>query len=185
MRINAYRSPDSRLRTGSYRVNGQEFFSIAEPTSSGILITEFRKNGEVVNQVYERGGKTDSALAKYLSTFGELEFLNVDAYERVKVDAACTKCGAERIERELDRADINLVSNVPVVPMFVCRKCGSRFYSMSDSYLRRLVENNVMLFETNEIELRKKDEVKFVNTLQEYIIRIFASKRIQKLCIKG
>ena len=185
MRIDAYRSPDSRLRTGSYRVNDEEFFSIAEPISSGILITEFKKNGEVVNQVYNKGSETEKVLAKYLDALGELELLNADAYERVKVEATCTKCGTETIERELDRADIRQVSSVPVVPMFVCRKCGSKFYSMSDAYLKRLVDNNAMLFETNEIELNKNDEVKFVHTLQEYIIRIFASKRIQKLCIKG
>ncbi|MGA3021003.1 MAG: hypothetical protein ABSD68_03585 [Candidatus Micrarchaeales archaeon] len=185
MKINVYRSPDSRLRTDGYRVNDEEFFSVAELTYSGILITEFKKNGEIVNQIYDRDNDLDNALTKHLGTFGKLEFLDVDAYERVKVNVACAKCGTESIERELDRADIGLVSNVPVVPIFVCRKCGSKFYSMSDAYLKHLVEKNVMLFETNEVELKKKDDAKFMNTLQEYIIRIFASKRIQKLCIKG
>ena len=93
------------------------------------------------------------------------------------------KCGESRIERELDQRDTANMTNIPVVPIFICKKCGSRFYSMSDEYLRRLVSRKESLFGADEIAEREKGEAEFVGTLQSYIIRIFASKKIQRLKI--
>ncbi len=185
MKISANRSPDSRLRTEKYNGKGGENFSIAEVTATGTLISEFKYNGEIVNQ--EHFGSKDSfeMLSVYLKEVAELELADVEAYEKVKVAAACAKCGSTTIERDLDARDTMQLKDVPVVPLFICKKCGAKFYSMSDAYLRNLVGRNASLFETDELAERDRDENKFVHTLQEYIIRIFASKKIHRLEIKG
>ncbi len=54
---------------------------------------------------------------------------------------------------------------------------------LADEYLDALVKNNASLFGKDEIRERGKDGRAFVNTLQEYVIRIFASKRISRLKI--
>ena len=185
MRIRAYRSPDSRLRTDTYVTGGSECFAVAERVVSGTLITEFKPTGEVVNQVYSKANEVDSALSEYLGNDVKLDFVNTSSYEPVKVDASCMKCGTETIQRELDRQDTKTVYKVSVVPIFVCKTCKTRFYSMTDAYLKRLIENNISLFAAEEIEQRKKNEAEFVHELHEYIIRIFASKRIHKLNFRG
>ena len=185
MKIRVYRSPDERLRTDKYSTRDGESFSVAERLISGALVTEFKANGEVVNQVYSKTKEAGSALSEYLGHDASLEFIDIPAYEPVKISANCTKCGTDTIERELDRQDTRTVYRVPVVPIFVCRTCSTRFYSMTDSYLKRLIDNNVLLFEDNENEQRKKNEAEFVHELHEYIIRIFASKRIHKLNFRG
>ncbi len=185
MIINAGRSPDKRLKTDTYEKDGGRSFSLAEPTHHGTLITEFKINGEVSNQLYVRTGNSLEALSGYLEGIGKLNIVDIDAYEHVKIEAACIKCGAENIERELDQHESENIVAIPVVPMFVCKKCDNKFYSMSDTYLRHLVARKEMLFEPEEMRERTKDEGKFIRTLQDNIIRIFASKRIQRLQLKG
>jgi predicted RNA-binding Zn-ribbon protein involved in translation (DUF1610 family) len=185
MKIEARRSPDKRLRTGVYTGKEGESFSIAEETASGTLITEFKANGEILNQLFNSNNDALSALSEYLGETAELDITDTNVYERVKVNAECPKCGSDKIERTLDRQETKKISNIPVVPLFVCDKCGSKFYSMSDSYLRRLISSKESLFEPDEAAERSKNESEFVHTMQEYIIRIFASKKIQKLTIKG
>lgn len=185
MRIETRRSPDKRLRTDVYKTKEGESFSIAEETASGTLITEFKVNGEILNQLFDSDKDTRRALSEYFGETAELNITDTNVYEHVKVNASCPKCGSEKVERFLDKQETRKISNIPVVPLFVCDKCGSKFYSMSDSYLRRLISSNESLFEADEAAERSKDENKFVHTLQEYIIRIFASKKIQKLTIKG
>ena len=184
MKISAYRSPEERVRTDNYGEGGGSF-CIAERLISGTLVTEFKATGEVVNQAYSKKKETDSALAEYFGPDASIEFFDRPSYEPVKVMASCTKCGTETIDRDLDRRDTRTVSKVPVVPIYVCRTCKTRFYSLTDAYLKRLVESNVSLFDEGEIKEREKNEMEFVHELHEYIIRIFASKRIHKLNFRG
>jgi hypothetical protein len=186
MRISAYVSPDTRLRTDNYKTNDYECFSVAESLASGTLVTEFKTTGEVVKQVYIKAKDAKIAISEYLGNSVAVDFSEVDSYRPVKVDAKCSKCGNDNtIERALDKQNLSEATKVPVVPMFVCRKCGTQFYSMTDSYLKHLIESNVSLFENVEIEQKKANEAAFVKELQEYIIRIFASKKIHKLNFRG
>ncbi len=184
MRIEAFRSADGRLRTRSYSSGCETRFSLAEETGAGTLITEFRVNGEILNQVCTDARGADAALSEYLKGVGELDVLKPGGrqYERVKVDAACAKCKGE-IVRELDLKMPCDITSVPVVPMFVCKNCKSRYYLLTDGYLERLVQKNAALFEKDEFRERETDVKAFVSNLQEYVIRIFASKRISKLRI--
>lgn len=138
-----------------------------------------------MDQVYSETKDTAKALSEYLGGAAELKVAETDKYEHVVVKASCTKCGEKSIERALDQQQAGKISEVPVVPLFLCKKCGSKFYSMSDAYLRRLVARKESLFEADEAAEKKLDEGKFVGTLQEYIIRIFASKKIHRLKIES
>jgi len=186
MRIEAHRSTDGRLRTESYSVCDELRFSIAEETTMGTLVTEFNDGGDVLNQVCTGTRDAEKALAGYLAEAG-IGTLNVAnrgdcAYEPVRVDARCKSCKGE-IARELDLKRPDEIRNVPIVPIFICRDCGIKFYSMTDDYLRALVSRNEGLFKPDELSEKKRNEREFVNTIQEYIIRIFASKRISRLKI--
>jgi hypothetical protein len=50
--------------------------------------------------------------------------------------------------------------------------------------MNALIKRNAELFEKDEVEEMKKDHDRFVNTLNEYVIRIFASKKITRLIVK-
>jgi ribosomal protein L44E len=185
MKLDARMSPDRRLRTESYKTSDGENFCIAEETLSGTLITEFKSSGEVVNQVFAEKRDAPRMLSEYLGGTTELNIKEANMYERVKIKATCTKCGGENIERLMDQQEARSIREIPVVPLFLCKSCGSKFYSMSDAYLRQLISRKESLFEAKEMSERNINEDKFVKTLQEYIIRIFASKKIQRLKIKG
>jgi hypothetical protein len=183
MRIDANGSDDGRIRTAHYSFCGEMRFSLVEETRAGTLITEFRSNGEVLNQVGAGKKRAEEALAEYLKGIGELNIGRAKGkYVPVRVGAECAKCRGG-IARELDLKCPGEIKSVPVVPMFVCVGCGSRYYHLTDEYLIRLVRSNAALFDSEEARERGKDEGEFVKTLQEYVIRIFASKRISKLKI--
>jgi hypothetical protein len=109
-----------------------------------------------------------------------LEIIDVDQYKQIEMKAKCSGCGNIGLVRELDTHQAKSIVDVPVVPIFVCKKCGHKHYSLTDQYLKTLVASNKDLFEPSELEEINKDGYGSINTLKEYIIRIFASKRISK-----
>ena len=181
--LRAYISPDGRYKTGSYEKNGKPRFCLSEKTRTGTLITEFSITGKITDQIYLKGKMPEASLRDYLGRDICLEKIN--AYEKIKVSASCKKCGSgNRISRELDLAVVSYVDNVPVVPIFRCTGCGERFYSMSAEYLEMLVSRNKDLFKKEELEEIEKDRMSSIKQLNEYIIRIFASKKITRLVIE-
>ncbi len=180
--IKAYRSNDKRVMTDIYFLDGIERFSLAEPTKIGTLLTEFNTNGEVLRQEYHRGRDIVKELSNFVEDEVRIEETGKD-YEKTKVNAVCDVCGGE-IERELDRYRPEDIENVGVVPIYVCTRCGRKYYSMNNDFLRRLVNERKDLFEPDELKLFEKDEEAFLSTLQANIIRIFASKRIFRLKTK-
>lgn len=180
--IELYRSPDNRLRTSFYEKSGRRAFSLSERTAFGVLLTEFSEDGEVFDQHCIKEKDHLGALAKYLG-LGSPVVVDVDAYEKVSANAACGGCSGRGLARELDLVAPEAINNVPVVPIFVCRSCKQKSYSMTESYLRNLVKSNAPLFTEEERKELDADENKFIGVLQEYIIRIFASKKISRLKI--
>ncbi len=180
--LRTYMSPDSRYKTSSYERNGKPRFCLSEKTRKGTLITEFSMAGKITDQIYLKEKMPEDSLRDYLGK--EINVEKINAYERIKVSASCKKCGMEnKISRELDLAVISYVDNVPAVPMFKCTGCGERFYAMSDEYLELLVSRNKDLFKKEELEEIEKDRISSIKQLDEYIIRIFASKKITRLVI--
>ncbi len=176
--IRAYKSPESRIRTEYIGREGGEF-CIAEKTKTGALVTRFARSGAVKDQVHYDSCGAESALSSYLG--GKIVFVPIERYERVVAESPCKKCKEKKVTRELDLVGIGMVENVPVIPLFRCLSCGERFYSMSSEYLGLLAERNAGLFEDDEIKEKEKDGELFIKTLNEYVIRIFASKRISRL----
>lgn len=177
-KVNVHESSDGRLRTELYEKNGAKVFCVAESTPLGILITEFSEKGIVLDQLSKKGDALHE-LNRHIG--GETNLVSVSGYEHVRIKAKCSKCATETLERELDLLEPGQISNVPIVPLFRCSTCKQRFYSMSDEYLRNLVENNASLFTADDIADKTANEKEFVRTLHEYIIRIFASKKIFRL----
>ena len=185
MKINACASGDRRIKTQRYAHEKGPRFSLAEGTLVGTLITDFSEDGEVLGQAHFKSKDTQTLLASHLSGVGELNVTCEEPYEHIQVNAVCTKCGKREIARELDLRKPEEIDKIPVVPMFVCKGCKSRFYSMTDSYLMQLVKSNSDLFEASELKERELNEKAFFETLQAYIIRIFASKKISRLTTRG
>ena len=176
------RSDDGRLRTQEYFKCGKRMFAIAEQTEKGSLITEFNLSNEVANQVYLEGGNAQADVIGYLDISGSS--VRVDGagkYSGVSIDARCSGCGAGSLFRELDGLLPSEIKDIPVVPIFMCKECKKKHYMLTDSYLAELVKNNDALFEKSERDEISSNLDSSINMLQEYIIRIFASKKISRI----
>ncbi len=163
------------------------YFCTCEKTAKGILITEFDEKGEPINQVYTKYGDPESILKRYVLSYCTVHSILVKetpSCEKVRLKVLCTNCNRNEVYRELDLVDIRLVGEIPVVPIFRCGSCGKRYYSLSDTYLKKLVDENRGLFENDEIKMREDNEKLFINTLNDNIIRIFASKKISRISVK-
>ena len=176
-------SNDGRIITDAYQKDGKTRFSLAEKTSKGTLITEFDEHSEVVNQVYKEGHDHEGALLEYLKADGKKIVLSGD-YRGIVINAKCSGCGSVGLARSLDLASPSDIKEVPVVPLFVCRECKRVHYSLTDDYLAALVDGKKELFEKDELEQINCNKSGSVKLLQEYIIRIFASKKISRIKIE-
>ncbi len=172
----------NRAVTEFYMSHGVRKCSLLERTKSGILFTEVTHKGEIVKQAYFKDKTPEIILEEMLGheCFSHLKFKR--DYNGISICVKCPKCKGD-ISREFDVCDILSVKEVPVVPILICRKCNEKYYSMNKEYIDFLVENNEHLFTPEELEERKKDTKSFTNELNEYIIRIFAAKKIQRLDI--
>ncbi len=181
--LTVYRSPDNRHKTSIYTVEGKKRVCIAEPTKKGVLVTQFSDSGEVISQSYSNERSAGPVLSAYLGAQVKTEIVDVGNYEGIELRAKCTECRG-RIVRELDSKKPEEIDEIPTVPIFACSSCKKRFYNISDSYLRHLVESNPEMFEKDELAEKEKDNDAFINTLNQYIVRIFASKKISRLVIE-
>jgi hypothetical protein len=166
-------------KDGRYRAEiTQSLTLIFEKTAKGVLVTELDKNVGVLDQQYINGADINNVLMSRLQE----GFLITEMQEMPKttIEKECGKCGT-RLIRELEFAPARALEAVPVVPIFRCGRCGMRFYSMTKEYLSKLVERNSGLFADSEIAELNADREKGINTLNEYIIRIFASKKINRI----
>ncbi len=176
-------SDDGRIVTSTYEREGQSRFCLSERTKYGTLISEFSSNSEVLNQVHIGSTDNEKSLLEYLGS-KERRVVLVGAYRGIKVNAKCSSCGKIGLRRILDLSSPMEITEVPVVPLFKCAACGKIHYSMTDEYLRRIMQDKEGLFEPGELAEVRKDGNASVKMLQEYIIRIFASKKISRFKIE-
>lgn len=172
----AYKSANGKIRTASREGK----FALAEELKDGSLITFFNESGEVLDQKLLKGKGVEEGLEYYL---GPIKIVN-SKYKEVEINAVCQKCGKRSIRRELDLVDTRKISNVPVVPIYVCTSCGQGFYSLTKEYLKKIVNEHLDLFSAEESREMEKDPEAFINELNEYIIRIFASKKLMRVKIE-
>ena len=170
-----FRSSDTRLRSDFYSTDGKRLCCLIENTQNGMLITELNERGLVEKQAYM---KPDDPF--YVGLTKSIEIVDTGEYKGIDVDVACTSCSGTLV-RELDLVHPSVINAVPVAPSYVCRRCSKRFYSMTDTYLKSLVANKKELFDEKDLKELSENEEAFVSMLQEYIIRIFASKKISRI----
>lgn len=142
-----------------------------------ILETVFDGNGAVLEQqlLDIDGSGLDGMIERELRSMKEVKS---KPYEDVKLKKPCPSCGNLSLER-CDRA----VSGgaVPVVPMYLCKGCGKMSYHLTTRYLGYLIGKNKNLFAQDELAKMDDNHDAFVNELEEYILRIFASKKIMRI----
>ena len=136
----------------------------------------------MVKQAYFKGKTPEEILEEMLGPENSIYVEFKKSYNGVCIGAKCPKCRGD-IARELDVCDIESVKDVPVVPILVCKSCRGRYYSLNKEYLDFLVEGNKHLFTQEELEEKEKNGKSFASELNEYIIRIFAAKKIPRLDI--
>lgn len=184
MRIKAYKSPDKRLRTETFKTKEGSFFCVAEPTAWGSTVSKFKETGEIVDRVEnERTRNAATALDMYLTGFAMMEVVEASAFEHVKARGVCSSCGGSNIERELDREQTENMSEVSVVPIFVCADCGSRFCLIGEAYVKNLISRY-----SRYITMKKDQDVgnrDFIGSVRDNIIRSFASQNIKELEIRA
>ena len=175
--IKLYKKSESRYITENYGENNNTV-KIYERTNDGVLITEIIKNDGVISQKYLKNlNIPDILFDSYKNDFLIEEKKDL---EKTSLDKKCDAC-SEKLYRELEYLDPWNIKSIPVVPIFRCSSCGKRFYSLTDKYLERLVYENKDMFEKEDIESFNKNKEEFINTLKAYIIRIFASQKINRV----
>jgi predicted RNA-binding Zn-ribbon protein involved in translation (DUF1610 family) len=169
---------EGRVRL-DYSANGISVVKLWEAKGKRILETVFDENGAVLQQ--QLLNMKDSGLEAMI----EHELRSIPAkevkdrpYEDVKLKKPCPGCGSASLER-CDRSVSG--DELPVVPMYVCKSCGKKSYHLTAKYLEYLISRNKGLFEQDELAKMGDNHGAFVNELEEYILRIFASKKVMRI----
>ncbi len=172
--IKLYKKSEGRYITESYGEKNN-IIKVYERTADGTLVTEIMKSNGVLSQNYFKGTSISNILFReYKNDFLIEEKKDL---EKISLDKSCTFCSG-KLFRELEFLEPINIKVIPIVPIFRCSSCGKRFYSMTNQYLEKLVSENKELFEKDDIESFNKNKEEFINTLNAYIIRIFASQKI-------
>ena len=148
-----------------------------EDVRIGILETTFDADGEVLDQkLLKREIGIEEAARSFLEGIeGEVK---ANAYREVEIAKACPKCGSTNVKRDIGALKED---GIPIVPRYVCVDCGTHSYRLTDRYLEKLVYSNRQMFSKEELEALDRDRAAFMKELKEYIIRIFASKKIMEI----
>ncbi len=162
-----------------YSSNGIAVVKQWEAKGKRILETVFDENGAVLQQqlLDVEGSGLDAMMERELRNMPAKE-VKSRPYEDVKLKKPCPGCGSNALER-CDRS----VSGdaLPVVPMYLCKECGKTSYHLTTKYLEYLIGRNKNLFAQDELAKMDDNHDVFVNELEEYILRIFASKKVMRI----
>ncbi len=172
---------ERRFRTELYSVGGKERFSLFELTPNGVLITDFSAKGEVLDQLGSEDTDIYQQAQAHIAKFAPDKDIRFTKYDGSEIKAKCTECKTGTIRRELDFVDPKNIVALHPMPIFVCLACRNKFISVTDEYVSALAKRNPHLFDKSEIEEKNKDWDGFIKELRQYIISVFAAKRIRKL----
>ncbi len=117
---------------------------------------------------------SDSTAKMHIDAFlNKTKFeIKVCEYSDPVLKKSCPKCSNMPLKRHFDGKDIS------IIPIYECPACTNRAIFLTDKYLSKLINNNKELFDQKEIDELSKNSDYFMSELKEYIIRIFASKKI-------
>ncbi len=174
------KGPGGRMKLHHYDDKGGRTV-LWEPINGAVIETIFDLEGGILVQSLLKidGTGIVERVGSYMENAGLKEPKEAD-FSDVKLDKKCPKCGSAALERKAGK--VTDYNEVPVMPIYDCASCQWRSYYLTDTYLTYLVHNHKELFDNEESTMLAVNEAQFVKDLKEYIIRIFASKRI--LCVK-
>jgi transposase-like protein len=178
-----YRAPNGSVRIDYAKGDAQKI-AFWEPLAGGIVRTIFNSEGGITRREFFRSNYEMKEIIEHVNQFVEQEAiaeLSVSPeFEPVKIKKKCPSCSSESLVIDLEAQDDKV--NVPIMPLYRCDKCSGRSYYLTDEYLEYLVSNNISRFSKQEVTELSANSDAFKKELKEYIIRIFASKRI--MCIR-
>ncbi len=177
-KLTIYKKSEGRYITEQYEKDNDKIITIFERINNGVVISNISYENGVISQKYLKNSTIpDSFINELHREFSVTE--KKDA-QKTTIGKKCDSCSGA-LYRELEAVDTWNIKEIPVVPIFRCDSCGKRFYSMTKSYLESLVNENKELFEEVDLLEMEKNKEEFIKTLNEYIIRIFASKKISRI----
>ena len=162
---------------------GSDHVMLWESMADGVVETKFSSIGEVVYRKAEKypEGKGATHFLKEYADKEKIALKTEPVFSEVVLDKPCPTCGTRAVMIDYRQRRLKSVNDVPVMPIYTCGTCNTRSYHLTDSYLEYLVYNNASLFSGVESQEMSSDRDKFLHELREYIIRIFASKRIVQI----
>jgi DNA-directed RNA polymerase subunit M/transcription elongation factor TFIIS len=170
-------SNDNKVKL-EYEDDGKNRIVLWELFKGGLLETVHDQQGAILKQSIFKNEKNNilndrigSVIKKALITK-----TTESEYIEVKLDKKCPSCGNQPLKMVSDFSQGK--SNVPVMPIYKCTECNGKGYYLTDEYLEQLITEQAALFTSKEKEEMEANRVAFKAQLNEYIIRIFASKRI-------
>jgi hypothetical protein len=174
--------PDGRVRM-DYVHDGLHRSATWEPLEGGLLETVFDSSGAILRRelfgAMSGPAATDARIQQFSRDNGITPILSSQEYKPVKISKECPSCknAALRVHFGVEDGGV-----VPVMPVYICASCNGRSYHITDEYLDFLVSGKKDLFSKEELKEMEATREAFRKELKEYIIRIFASKRI--MCIR-
>jgi hypothetical protein len=158
---------------------GEAVTMVFEPLQNGFLQGIYDENGGVLQQklVVATQKEIDEIINSSLS--GAAVNSSSD-FKEIKLNRGCPKCGTLGLDRT--GLDPGARDKISVMPLYLCGSCGCRGYYLTDHYLKSLVLERGGLFSDEERKQLMEDERAFMDEIKAYIIRIFASKKVE--CIK-
>ncbi|MEM3841121.1 MAG: hypothetical protein QXN59_00275 [Candidatus Micrarchaeaceae archaeon] len=163
-----YMSSSSAARV-DYRSPSKTFFCEIERVDGGVLQTFFDGSGAVVRRNPLPISTDIAAESERLAKSFGCPVVRKE-YSKVLLDKPCPKCYSSPLAEQ--------PGPKMVMPIYICKHCGSKSFFLTDQYLIQLVSENKSSFsESERAELSSSPDAFFAE-LREYIIRIFASKKI-------
>ena len=148
-----------------------------EVANNKILETIFDDDGAVMRISILQSKDLESALSEFLNSLPEKVDKVEKPYEEIKLKKQCPYCGSDALARSINIEK----GQVPIAPIYECKNCSEKSYYLTEEYLQYLVLCNKELFEKQELRQLEANEKEFLGELSEYIVRIFASKRIKRI----
>lgn len=175
----------SRSKNGKVKLeyvqDGKKRTALWEPMCNGVVETIFDDSGAVLRQVLlpEKAGEgADCHMQRLISELKVMKTAEKE-FSEVKINKKCPTCDSDSLVRFTE--GITDTTKAPVMPTYICKSCNGKSYYLTDDYLEYLVSNNKEMFEPKELAEMEKDRGAFIHELREYIIRIFASKKIARI----
>ncbi len=167
--------------TGRVRIDyddcGARSTVLFEPVGDNVLESRFDKTGSITNQRLIGIKDTRRAAEDFVVGIGA--DVEMQQYREVTLQKECPKCGNMPLSRYIDT--LQSTAKAPVMPLYLCGRCNTKSYYLTDEYLGNLVRDNKALFNASELSELGRDEKTFMEELRAYIIRIFASQRIMNI----